>query len=259
VIADRILANPAGFAFYGSGQWTIPEGYAAQKFIKAGLANNQIDPNARLCMASAVTGYLSTYGVDEPAGCYEDLDRCTDVVILWGNNPAEMHPVLFSRVLDRRTHGDKITIDRPDDASHAHQRVRDRTILFTPQGDLAIANGIAHLLLERGTWDRAFVERYCNFRKRTDPPTLDGQRLDVRRVSRGARRVHTGARREALRRVPEGPLLSRRPVRGSATADHECVVHGMNQHTRGTAINDLVHGIHLLSGHFGRPATRRRA
>ena len=103
-IAQRIMKAPERFAFYGSGQWTIPEGYAAQKFMKGGLGNNHIDPNARLCMASAVTGFLATYGVDEPAGCYADLDRC-DVLIMWGNNPAEMHPVLFSRVTDRRSRG----------------------------------------------------------------------------------------------------------------------------------------------------------
>ena len=75
--------------------------------MKAGLSNNHIDPNARLCMASAVTGFIGTYGVDEPAGCYQDLDEC-DVLIMWGNNPAEMHPVLFSRVIDRRSRGGKI-------------------------------------------------------------------------------------------------------------------------------------------------------
>lgn len=56
VIARRIHAAPDRFAFYGSGQWTIPEGYAVNKFMKGGLANNHIEPNARLCMASAVTG-----------------------------------------------------------------------------------------------------------------------------------------------------------------------------------------------------------
>ena len=60
-------------------------------------------------MSSAVTGFLSCYGVDEPAGCYDDLDAC-DVLILWGNNPAEMHPVLFSRVIDRRSRGEKVTL-----------------------------------------------------------------------------------------------------------------------------------------------------
>ena len=103
-LPQRIMRAPEKFAFYGSGQWTIPEGYAAQKFMKGGLGNNHIDPNARLCMASAVTGFIATYGVDEPAGCYDDLDAC-DVLITWGNNPAENHPVLFSRVIDRPTHG----------------------------------------------------------------------------------------------------------------------------------------------------------
>ena len=76
VIAKRIMAAPDKFALYGSGQWTIGEGCAGNKFMKAGLGSNQIDGNPRLCMSSAVTGYLSTYGVDEPAGCYDDLDRC---------------------------------------------------------------------------------------------------------------------------------------------------------------------------------------
>lgn len=69
LVARKIMEAPDRFAIYGSGQWTVPEGYAAQKLMKAGLANNHIEPNARLCMASAVTGYLSVYGVDEPAGC----------------------------------------------------------------------------------------------------------------------------------------------------------------------------------------------
>src|SRR6056297_1690798 len=109
IAAKRIFDSPETFAFYGSGQWTIPEGYAAQKFMKGGLGNNHIDPNARLCMASAVTGFIATYGVDEPAGCYQDLDAC-DVLITWGNNPAEMHPVLFSRVTDRRSRGETVRI-----------------------------------------------------------------------------------------------------------------------------------------------------
>jgi nitrate reductase NapA len=252
VIAERIAANPAGFAMYGSGQWTIPEGYAAQKLIKAGLATNQIDPNARLCMASAVTGFVSTYGVDEPAGCYDDLDRA-DVVVMWGNNPAEMHPVLFSRVIDRRLRGDKVTL-----IELATRRTRtsgfcDRTILFKPQGDLAIANGIAHLLLEAGTWDKAFVDAYCNFRQPTEPPTLDGKPLDLAGY-RAALAAYTPERVEELSGVSAADLrylaglFGRRDLRITSLW---CM--GMNQHTRGTAINDLVHGIHLLSGHFGKP------
>jgi nitrate reductase NapA len=252
VIADRITANPAGFAIYGSGQWTIPEGYAAQKLIKAGLATNQIDPNARLCMASAVTGFLSTYGVDEPAGCYIDLDRA-DVVVMWGNNPAEMHPVLFSRVIDRRLRGEKVTLIDLTTRRTRTSGFCDRTIMFKPQGDLAIANGIAHLLLEAGTWDKAFVDRYCSFRQRTEPPTLEGQPLDLAGY-RAALASYTPERVEKLSGVRAADLhylaglFGRRDLRITSLW---CM--GMNQHTRGTAINDLVHGLHLLSGHFGKP------
>lgn len=91
LIADKIIADPSTFAIYGSGQWTVAEGYICLKFLKAGLSNNHLEPNARLCMASAAVGLITTFGVDEPAGCYEDLDEC-DTVITWGNNWAEMHP-----------------------------------------------------------------------------------------------------------------------------------------------------------------------
>ena len=146
IIAKRILAAPAKFAMYGSGQWTIPEGFAANKFMKGGLSNNHIDPNARLCMSSAVTGYISTYGVDEPYNCYDDLDHC-DVLILWGNNFAEMHPVLFSRFIDRKLKGDKITLI---DLTTRHTRTSERAdhvLVFQPQSDLAIANCIAQQVI----------------------------------------------------------------------------------------------------------------
>lgn len=252
VIADRIMANPAGFAIYGSGQWTIPEGYAAQKLVKAGLATNQIDPNARLCMASAVTGFLSTYGVDEPAGCYDDLDRC-DTLVMWGNNPAEMHPVLFSRVIDRRSRGEQITLVDLTTRRTRTSAFCDRTILFKPQGDLAIANGIARLLLERGTWDRELVARYCNFRKRTEPPTLAGQPSTFEEY-RAALAAYTPAKVQELAGVAPRDLELLADLFGDrARRITSLWCMGPNQHTRGTAINDLIHGVHLLSGHFGRP------
>jgi nitrate reductase NapA len=252
LIARRILDNPGKFAFYGSGQWTIPEGYAAQKFMKAGLGNNQIEANARLCMSSAVTGFLSTYGVDEPAGCYDDLDRC-DVVIFWGNNAAEMHPVLFSRIVDRRTRGEQVTLI---DIATRRTRTTERCqhyLEMRPQGDLAIANGIAHLLIKNQTFDQNFVERYCAFRADTEPVSLNGRPISFDDYKRSLE-PYTPEHVERLSGVPAeqirmlAGLFGRRDLRITSLW---CM--GMNQHTRGTAINRLVHGIHLLSGHFGRP------
>jgi nitrate reductase (cytochrome) len=252
VIADRVLKDPAGFAMYGSGQWTIPEGYAAMKFVKGGLGTNQLDPNARLCMASAVTGFLSTYGVDEPAGCYDDLDAC-DVLILWGNNPAEMHPVLFSRVVDRRARGQKVEIIDIGTRRTRSSTFCQHVLQFKPNTDLAIANGIAHLLLENGTYDRDFVERHCAFKADTSPATLHGRSVAFDEYTK-LLAPYTPERVAEISGVPAEDLrmlADRFGQRDLRITSLWCM--GMNQHTRGTAINNLVHGLHLLSGHFGRP------
>lgn len=252
VIARRIHAAPERFAFYGSGQWTIPEGYAAQKFMKGGLSNNHIDPNARLCMASAVTGFLSVYGVDEPAGCYQDLDEC-NVVITWGNNPAEMHPVLFSRLMDRRSRGETVTLIDIGTRRTRTTEFADHFLCFKPHTDLAIANGIAHLLIKNGTYDKAFVEAHCNFRVDTKEPSLFGEASSFEAYQKLVE-PYTPEYVERISGVPAkdlrmlGDLFGKRDVRITSLW---CM--GMNQHTRGTGINRLVHGVHLLSGHFGRP------
>ena len=252
IVARRVLKDPKGFAIYGSGQWTIPEGYVCQKFLKGGLSNNHIDPNARLCMASAVTGFISTYGVDEPASCYDDLDKA-DVVILWGNNPAEMHPVLFSRIVDRRSRGERVMLVDIATRRTRTSQFADHTLLFKPHTDLAIANGIAHLLLERGTYDKAFVEKYCNFRAQADgKPPLFGDAISFEEYRRRLAEYTpekvaeiSGVPAEKIRMLAD--LFADRNLRITSLW---CM--GMNQHERGTNINRLVHGIHLLSGHWGR-------
>jgi nitrate reductase NapA len=101
IMAEKVKATlkdpnqgPKGVAMFGSGQWTVFEGYAAAKLMKAGFRSNSIDPNARHCMASAVAGFMRTFGIDEPMGCYDDAEHA-DAFVLWGSNMAEMHPILW--------------------------------------------------------------------------------------------------------------------------------------------------------------------
>ena len=252
-VAQRIMKAPEKFAIYGSGQWTIPEGFVAQKFMKAGLSNNHIDPNARLCMASAVTGFLATYGVDEPAGCYADLDEC-DVLITWGNNPAEMHPVLFSRVIDRRSQGEDV---RLIDIGTRRTRTTDAAndfLLMKPHGDVAIALGVMHLLVTEGTYDKKFVESFCAFRAlQEENPTLQGEAITFEEFKKRIAK-YTPEHVAELSGIPEEQLR----MLAGVFADPDLRVTslwcmGMNQHTMGTAINSMVHGLHFLSGHFGKP------
>src|SRR6185436_80162 len=68
-------------AMYGSGQWTVFDGYAALKWVKAGMRSNNLDPNARLCMSSAVMGFMTQFQSDEPMGCYDDFEAGHEVVV----------------------------------------------------------------------------------------------------------------------------------------------------------------------------------
>jgi len=270
IIRDRITANPGKFAFYGSGQQTIPEGYASNKFVKGGLGHNHIDPNARLCMASAAAGFNATYGVDEPAGCYDDLDHCT-VLIDWGNNPAEMHPVLFSRVMDRRLRGDKVLyIDLTTRRTRSSEQA-DHVAFFKPNTDLAIANGIAHLLVKAGFLDKPWVEKYFRLRQRVAEYAPDPTKRDVY----DAEAIHPKnlagkdiTREEYVKNLafytPEKveeisgvPATLIRLIADKMADPNERVLSwwcmGPNQHTRGTAMNSLLHSIHHLSGQWGKP------
>ena len=84
------------------------------------------------------TGFLTTFGADEPMGCYEDIDHA-DCFITWGNNMAEMHPVLFSRMLEQKSKRGAKIIDFATRTSRS-STASDRSILFEPQTDLAVAN-----------------------------------------------------------------------------------------------------------------------
>lgn len=157
--------GPTGIAVFGSGQYTIQEGYAMAKLMKAGFRSNNIDPNARHCMASAVVGFIQTFGIDEPSGCYDDIEL-TDTIISWGANMAEMHPILWSRVSNRKlTAPDKVKVFNLTTFSNRTSNLADTEIIFKPHTDLALWNYIAHEIVynhpEAIDWD--FVKKYNVF------------------------------------------------------------------------------------------------
>lgn len=154
--------GPTGVAITGSGQYTIPEAYAASKLVKAGWRSNNLDPNARLCMASAVVGFYQVFGIDEPANNYSDIEKC-NTMILWGNNMAEAHPVLWSRVADRKlTHKDTKIINVTT-YRNMSSNLADQTIIFKPNTDLAILNYILREIVKRDAVDHDFVNKHCIF------------------------------------------------------------------------------------------------
>jgi len=157
--------GPTGIAVFGSGQYTIQEGYAMAKLVKGGFRSNNLDPNARHCMASAVAGFIQTFGIDEPSGNYDDIEY-TDTVVLWGANMAEMHPILWSRVTDRKlSDPDRVQIVNLTTFTNRCTNLADTEIVFKPQTDLAIWNYLAREIVHEHpeAIDRDFVEKHCVF------------------------------------------------------------------------------------------------
>ncbi len=157
--------GPTGLGVFGSGQYTVQEGYAAVKLMKAGFRSHNIDPNARHCMASAVAAFIQTFGIDEPAGCYDDIE-ITDTFALWGANMSEMHPILWSRVTDRKLSSpDKVKIVNLSTFTNRCTDLADSEIIFKPHTDLAIWNYIAREIVynrpESIDWD--FVNKHTIF------------------------------------------------------------------------------------------------
>ncbi|SBT60627.1 Periplasmic nitrate reductase precursor [Plesiomonas shigelloides] len=275
VMADKFRGTlkekgPDAVGMFGSGQWTVWEGYAAAKLFKAGFRSNNIDPNARHCMASAVVGFMRTFGMDEPMGCYDDIEQA-DAFVLWGSNMAEMHPILWSRITNRRLSNDKVKVAVLSTFEHRSFELADNPIIFTPQSDLVILNFIANYIIQNNTVDQAFMDKHVNIRKGATDIGY-GLRPD-HPLEKAAKNAGSGAaepmsfddfkafvseytveKTSKMTGVPQDQLIELAKL--YADPNIKVVSYwtmGFNQHTRGVWANNLCYNIHLLTGKISKP------
>src|SRR6476469_7669871 len=225
----RVLKDkgPTAVGMFGSGEWTIWEGYAALKLMKAGFRSNNLDPNARHCMASAAVGFMRTFGADEPMGCYDDIEAA-DAFVLWGSNMAEMHPILWTRVTDRRLSASHVRVAVLSTFEHRSFALADIGYGLRPEHPLqkkatgaAKANDATDMTFD----DYAkFVSEYT-LQKAAE---MSGVPLN---------RIETLAE---LYADPKTKVVSFWTM-------------GFTQHTRGVWCNNLVYNIHLLTGKISEP------
>jgi nitrate reductase NapA len=263
--------GPQSIGMFGSGQWTIWEGYAANKLMKAGFRSNNIDPNARHCMASAAYAFMRTFGMDEPMGCYDDFE-VADAFVLWGSNMAEMHPILWSRVADRRLSAPNVKVVVLSTFEHRSFDLADIPLVMRPQSDLAIMNYIANHIIETGRVNRDFIGKHVNF-KRGVADIGYGLRSThpLEQKAKNAARAGESANisfEEFARFVKPYTLAHAAKISGCSEswlkqlaelyADPKVRVTsfwtmGFNQHTRGVWANHLCYNLHLLTGKISTP------
>ncbi len=207
-------------------------------------------------------------------GCYDDIEAA-DAFVLWGSNMAEMHPILWTRVTDRRLsraacHASPCC--RP--SSTARSSSPTSRIVFKPQTDLVILNAIANHIIKTGRVNKDFVDKHTAVQARPDRHRLrpaarasaaeEGDRTRPRpatatdisfdEYAKFVVRLHAGESGRDVRRADEPARGAGRALRRPEDQGHVSFwTMGFNQHTRGVWCNNLVYNIHLLTGKISEP------
>jgi assimilatory nitrate reductase catalytic subunit len=197
-VAEQLLAirarhGAAALGAFGSGALTNEKAYWLGKFARLALATPNIDYNGRYCMSSAAAGQNKAFGVDRGLPFpVEDIAR-TEVLVLWGGNPADTMPPLMQWVNQQKERGGKLVVVDPRRTETA--RIADVHLQPTPGTDLALANGLLALAIAEGLVDSAYVaartEGWTSLRRHlllTDPAHVERatgvSRADMERVAR---------------------------------------------------------------------------
>jgi len=153
--------GPDSVAFYISGQLLTEDYYVFNKLAKGLIGTNNIDTNSRLCMSSAVAGYKLTLGADAPPACYEDIDH-TDCLFIAGSNTAFAHPIIYRRIEDAKEKNPNLKIVVVDPRQTDTAKAADLHLAILPGTDVALFNGMLHVMLWEGMLDNAYIDAYTN-------------------------------------------------------------------------------------------------
>lgn len=227
----RILDEhgPESIGLYVSGQMSIEAQYLANKLAKGFIGSNQIESNSRLCMASAGTGYKLSLGSDGPPGSYDDFDSA-DAFLVIGSNMADCHPILFLRMMDRVKAGAKLIVVDPRRTATADKA--DLYLPIRPGTDLALLNGLLHLLVEQGDLDQQFIAEHTS--GWDDVAALLGD--------------YPPETVEELTGIPAVDLVAAAQILGGAENWMTCWTMGLNQSVHGTWNTNAICNLHLATG-----------
>ncbi len=258
IAAERIAAivqakggNSVGL--YGSGQLTLEGQYLENKFMKGVLGSNTMEANARMCMTSAVTGYIGSLGSDTPPGCYEDIELC-DFISFWGHNPREAHPIIFWRAADHKKKNGIATLvvdPRRTATVQGFEAIDAANSYHAPviNADIAFLNSIAYVLIT----EHPDVIAYDFMRENVDgwQDYIAGIRADYSpRKTRSMTGLDPSFVRTIARHWAEATRKGNQRGRGGVVTywgiGYNQSIHG--QHNVWSIVN-----LHLLTGNIGRP------
>ncbi|MGV0877318.1 bifunctional nitrate reductase/sulfite reductase flavoprotein subunit alpha [Martelella sp. FLE1502] len=228
--------GPDAVALYVSGQMSMEAQYLANKLAKGFLRTRHIESNSRLCMASAGSGYKLSLGADAPPGSYDDIEKA-DLFLVIGSNMADCHPILFLRMMDRVKAGAKLIVVDPRRTATAEKA--DLHLAPKPGSDLALLNGILHLIVEAGGVDQAFIDTHTEGWSEMPAFLADYPPERVAAI--------TGLTLEEIRAAVDMVL--------AAGEFMTLWTMGLNQSVQGTFNTNAICNLHLATGKICRPGS----
>ena len=215
----------------GTGQLLTEEFYTLGKLVQLGFRSRSYDGNTTLCMASAVSGYKLSFGSDGPPGSYADMETA-DVVMLIGANIADNHPILCHR-LERDAERTLIVVD-PRVTKTA--MMADLHLAVKPRSDIALLNGMAHVLIRDGLIDSIYISQHT-----------DGFHQYEEFVAE-----YTPERVAALTGLSEETIVRVARLYGEAKAAFIGWTMGVNHSTQGAVTVAAINNLALITGNIGR-------
>ncbi|GGG79901.1 molybdopterin oxidoreductase family protein [Edaphobacter dinghuensis] len=218
-----------------TGQLVTEEFYTLGKLVQLGFGSRNYDGNTTLCMASAVSGYKLTFGSDGPPGSYADMETA-DLILLIGANIADNHPILCQRLERNRQRNANSTVIVVDPRVTKTAMMADIHLPIKPRGDIALLNGIAHILIRDGLINRDYIDQHTTGFEELTAFVADFTPQHVAEV--------TG--------LSEESILSTAHLYGKAKAAFIGWTMGVNHSTQGAATVTAINNLALITGNIGR-------
>jgi len=224
--------GPDAVGVLSTGQLVTEEFYTLGKLVQLGFGSKNYDGNTTLCMSSAVSGYKRSFGSDGPPGSYEDL-AIADVIFLFGANIADNHPILCQWV---DANQDK-TLVVADPRVTKTAMMADFYLPLKPRSDIALINGMIHLLIENNLVDREYIARHTT--------GFEALQESVR--------AYTPEHVSGITGLTTEQIFKAAWIYGHARAPFIGWTMGVNHSTKGTETVNAINNLALVTGNIGRP------
>jgi formate dehydrogenase major subunit len=239
--AIKAAHGPAALGGITSSRCTNEETYLVQKLVRAAFGSNNVDTCARVCHSPTGYGLGQAFGTSAGTQDFQSIESA-DLIVVIGANPPDAHPVFASRLKRRVRQGARLVVIDPrrtELVSSPHIRAAQHLAL-QPGTNVAVLNALAHVVVEEGLVNEAFVAERCDSR------SFAAWRDFVRRPANAPEAV------AALSGVPADAL--RAAARLYAQGPNSAIYYGLGvtEHAQGSTAVMAIANLAMACGMVGR-------